>query len=80
MIEGLARFNFEKLEELNKVLLKKIENVTNEIASKESRTYLLSKLKRVEELKDNINDDQKLHKIRIHLRAVMETLKLMNAL
>ena len=80
MLEGLARFYFEKLEELNKVLLKKIENVTNEIASKESRTYLLSKLKRVEELKDNINDDQKLHKIRIHLRAVMETLKLMNAL
>jgi len=80
LLEGLARFDFEKLEELNKVLLKKIENVTNEIASKESRTYLLSKLKRVEELKDNINDDQKLHKIRIHLRAVMETLRLMNAL
>lgn len=80
LLEGLARFDFENLEELNKVLLKKIENVTNEIASKESRTYLLSKLKRVEELKDNINDDQKLHKIRIHLRAVMETLRLMNAL
>ena len=80
LLEGLARFDFENLEELNKVLLKKIENVTNEIASKESRTYLLLKLKRVEELKDNINDDQKLHKIRIHLRAVMETLRLMNAL
>ena len=48
LLEGLARFDFENLEELNKVLLKKIENVTNEIATKESRTYLLSKLKRVE--------------------------------
>tara|TARA_B100000315_G_C14539667_1_gene570248 strand:+ start:880 stop:1719 length:840 start_codon:yes stop_codon:yes gene_type:complete len=73
----LNAFDFSKLNNLDNSLLEKVSHISDETVAEQSIAFLLKKLNRVEKLKSKINNEHKLHKIRIHLQAVREILRLM---
>ena len=72
-----AKFNFSALETLNKPLLEDMNTLSDVQVAKQSAAYFTGKLNKVEALMDLLNDDQKVHKIRIHLQNIRAALRLM---
>ena len=77
LLVELDAFDFSRLNDLNNSLLVKVSHISDETVAEQSIAFLLKKLNRVEKLKSKINNEHKLHKIRIHLQAVREILRLM---
>ena len=76
LVEGNT-FNFSVLETLNKPVLERMNTLSSGQVAKQSATYFTGKLNKVGALLDLLNDDQKVHKIRIHLQNIRAALRLM---
>ena len=70
-------FNFSVLETLNKPLLERMNTLSAGQVAKQSATYFTGKLNKVGALLDLLNDNQKVHKMRIHLQNIRAALRLM---
>jgi CHAD domain-containing protein len=79
LTEG-ANFDFSAFEVLNKPLLERMDTLSDGQVAKQSAAYLMGKLNKVGALLDLLNDNQKVHKIRIHLQNVRAALRLMHDL
>ena len=76
LAEG-ANFNFSAFEVLNKPLLERMNTLSDGQVAKQSAAYLTGKLNKVGALLNLLNDNQKVHKMRIHLQNVRAALRLM---
>ncbi|SVA56276.1 uncharacterized protein METZ01_LOCUS109130, partial [marine metagenome] len=79
LAEG-ANFNFSAFEVLNKPLLERMNTLSDGQVAKQSAAYLTGKLNKVGALLNLLNDNQKVHKMRIHLQNVRAALRLMHDL
>ena len=79
LAEG-ANFNFSAFEVLNKHLLERMNSLSDGQVAKQSAAYLTGKLNKVGALLNLLNDNQKVHKMRIHLQNVRAALRLMHDL
>jgi|TARA_B100002003_G_scaffold53935_1_gene49265 CHAD domain-containing protein len=79
LAEG-ANFNFSAFEVLNKPLLERMDTLFDGQVAKQSAAYLTGKLNKVGALLNLLNDNQKVHKMRIHLQNVRAALRLMHDL
>ncbi|HJL84855.1 MAG TPA: CHAD domain-containing protein [Candidatus Marinimicrobia bacterium] len=79
LAEG-ANFNFSAFEVLNKPLLERMNTLSDGQVAKQSVAYLMGKFNKVGALLDLLNDNQKVHKMRIHLQNVRAALRLMHDL
>ena len=79
LAEG-ANFNFSAFKVLNKGLLERMNTLSDGQVAKQSAAYLTGKLNEVEALLNLLNDNQKVHKMRIHLQNVRAALRLMHDL
>lgn len=77
LLTGMQAFDFKTLEMLNNKLLQEMKGLSDEIALRKSATFFLKETSKVRELKDHLPDNRKLHKIRIHLKAIREILTIM---
>ena len=77
LIAESANFNFSAFETLNKPLLEEMNTLSDVQVAKQSAAYLTGKLNKVEALMNLLNDNQKVHKIRIHLQNIRAALRLM---
>ena len=80
LLSTMNEFDFKIFEILNNKLQQEINGQPAEIVLKKSAAYVLKEIGKVFELKDHLPDNLKLHKIRIHLKAVIEILTIMNEL
>jgi len=80
LLATMRVFDFKRLEKLNNKLLQEMNGLSAEIVLQQSATYVLKKIRKVRELKDRFPHNRKLHKIRIHLKVVIEILKIMSKL
>lgn len=76
----MRAFNFNKLEKLNKRLLKKMDKLSYKIVTKELILYVLRRLKKINKLKDQPHNNNRLHQIRLHFKAAAEILSIMKGL
>ena len=79
LAEG-ANFHFSAFEVLNKPLLERMNTLSDGQVAKQSAAYLTGKLNKVGALLNLLNDNQKVHKMRIHLQNVRAALRLMHDL
>ena len=79
LAEG-SNFNFSAFEVLNKPLLERMNTLSDGQVAKQSAAYLTGKLNKVGALLNLLNDNQKVHKMRIHLQNVRAALRLMHDL
>ena len=79
LAEG-ANFNFSAFEVLNKPLLERMNTLSDGQVAKQSAAYLTGKLNKVGALLNLLNDNQKVHKMRIHLQNIRAALRLMHDL
>lgn len=77
MLRALDEFPMQKLNTLNRPLRKIMGQYSDEMILRYSFGYMMKKIAKVKKMKHLIKDDKKLHKIRIHLKAVSEILSLM---
>ena len=70
-------FNFSVLETLNKPLLERMNTLSAGQVAKQSATYFTGKLNKVGALLNLLNENQKVHKMRIHLQNIRAALRLM---
>ncbi len=80
LLTTMQAFDFKRLEILNNKLLREMKGLSAEIALRKSADYVLKEIEKVLELKDHLPNNRKLHKIRIHLKAVIEILTIMSEL
>jgi len=80
LLTTMQAFDFKSFEILNNKFLQEMKGITSENAIKKSAAYVLKKIRKVYELKNHLPDNRKLHKIRIHLKAVFEIMTIMNEL
>ncbi|MEZ5022063.1 MAG: CHAD domain-containing protein [Chitinophagales bacterium] len=86
--EGLNRelfvrmqsFDHKNFEALNNKLLQKMKGLSYKVVLKESARYIQKEVKKVLKLNDELPNNRKLHKIRIHLKAANEILTIINEL
>lgn len=80
-IEKLLRemkvFDLRRFEILDNELLKKIKIISKEIVLKESASYIHKEIIKIGVFVDQLPDDSKLHKIRIHLKLVSVIINIM---
>lgn len=76
----MPKFDKEEFEILNSKLIKKMANMTDELVVQEAIAFVVKKSKIVQKLRDQPHDDEKLHKIRIHLKAVNQILTIIKEL
>ena len=80
LLAEMEEFDFSALEILNVPLLEKMNALPNQKVAEQTVAYLTGKLDKVASLINMLNDNQKVHKIRIHLQNVRATLRLMHDL
>lgn len=72
LMNELLVFDLKKLKSLNAQMLSKANEISPEHLTEKSTPFISSKFQKIKKLRDKIKKDQKLHKIRIHLKAVVE--------
>ena len=80
LLEEMNAFDLSKMDSLNQGLHKQIKAYSSEHFLKHSILHLLEKTRKVHRLSFELPDKRKLHKIRIHLKAVAEILNLITKL
>ena len=80
LLSTMNEFDFKIFEILNNKLQQEINGLPAEFILRKSAAYVLKETGKVFALKDQLPDNRKLHKIRIHLKAVIEILTVMNKL
>ncbi len=80
LLREMKAFDSKKLDHLNKELHGFMKKYTSENAFRYSICFLLKEIVKVHRLSDELPDDRKLHKIRIHLKAVAEILNIITKL
>jgi len=80
LLEIMQDFNRIELEGLDVDLQKHILELNNDEIQNKSAKYVLRKIIKVHKLKSKLPDTERLHKIRIHLKAVREILSILNKL
>ena len=78
LLVAIHTFDFKKFEVLNSKLLPVMKGIPVEMALGKSAAFVLNKIKKVEKLKNHLPNNRKLHKIRIHLKAAIEILTIMD--
>lgn len=72
LMNELFVFDLKKLKILNAQMLSKANEISQDHLTEKSTAFISSKFQKIKKLRDQIKKDQKLHKIRIHLKAVVE--------
>ena len=80
LLAEMEEFDFSALEILNVPLLEKMNALPNQKVAEQTVAYLTGKLDKVASLINMLNDNQKVHKIRIHLQNIRAALRLMHDL
>lgn len=80
LLAEMEEFDFSALEILNVPLLEKMNALPNQKVAELTVAYLTGKLDKVASLINMLNDNQKVHKIRIHLQNIRAALRLMHDL
>lgn len=72
----MKAFDFNRFQVLNRELSEKMKDYPRDIILRQSISYVLKKTHKVYRIKDELPNDRRLHKIRIHLKAVAEILNI----
>ena len=76
----ILEFDMPKWETINNQLRHQVQSIPDEMLLRESSSFVRIKMKKVLKLKDQLPDNSKLHKVRVHQRAVQEVLVFMSEL
>jgi len=80
LLEEMEAFDFKRLRTLDNALMMKINGLSDKTVLKESGTLMLREMDKVNRLVDELHHNQKLHKVRTHLKKVTEMAVIMNLL
>ncbi|MGQ8335318.1 CHAD domain-containing protein [Sunxiuqinia sp. A32] len=76
----IRNFNIRKLEKLNGHLFEYINRLPKRMILEESSHFIQQKIETINQIKQELPDNHKLHEIRIHLKAIQEIVAILNEL
>lgn len=80
LIKRMQRFDIQTFNELNDQFLQMMRQMPDDFILKESAAFVFKKTRKILAIKDQLPDEEKLHDIRIHQKAVQEVLSIINVL